>query len=201
MSQIRVTKHPIWSKTGECEIYPGYSVELPMIYEVFDVLPENRAIRIDISGNSGSGVQVESFAVISLDGQPVTASEWRMVSPYEIWEKIGEQIISAVSPLTVQEISNLRTRGISNPDTLQFVADMYGLAEAVKISPNKFVQKMFSANGQLDSLPRPTASKWIKAAKEQGLIKSSKSVTSQDLEVNRRKYFKEVTLKKMSENG
>lgn len=192
------------------EVIPGYYAQVPQLCMATGVVGENHELVIKIVPRASRGIRVEAFTILSLDGSNISSSEWRGVAPYDIWEEIAPSLLwkevetgpaemTVISPDNSEKFYNpytgelpdyvaqLRAQGGSNEETLEFVARMYGLAEGLSISPNKFVQEAFAANGVLNPLPRATASKWIRAARNKGLMAdlSQDSVSEEEMD-NRR---------------
>ncbi len=165
------------------EVGPGFYLQAPAYYELPDTPTQGRALRYHVKPD-GAGIRVAGIELRSTDGTRITATEWRAANPSEWWEVVvigaakrrevldgGGTRYVGIRGLDVATAAKLRARGPSNSETLQAVADSYNVAVAVGIPPSKYVQQVFSAEGQLDPLPKTTAGKWIRRAKDQGLIK------------------------------
>lgn len=197
-------------KTSMHEVIPGYYAQVPQLCMATGVVAENHELVIKIAPRALRGIRVEAFTILSLDGSNISSSEWRGVAPYDIWEEIAPSLLwkevdSGPAEVTVNSpdnsekfynrytgessdyVAQLRAQGGSSEETLKFVARVYGLAEGLSVSPNKFVQEAFAANGALDPLPRATASKWIRAARDKGLMVDFSQDSVSEKEMNSRR--------------
>ncbi|MUN54764.1 hypothetical protein GMA10_05995 [Kocuria koreensis] len=143
---------------------------------------QGRAIRYNTEKDESGHIVITGIELISTDGSRISSTDWREANPLGRWEDIALTRVRVVNPvdntlevphaltLGVAEAANLRSRGPSSLETIQIAADAYNLAAALGIPESKTVQRVFSANGALDPLPRATASGWIRRAKDSGLI-------------------------------
>jgi hypothetical protein len=142
----------------------------------------NRTIRYNTKKDESGHIVITGIELISTDGSRITATDWRVANPIGRWEDIALDQVRVVNPfdntlevphvlsLGVSEAANLRSRGASNLETIQVVADAYNLAMALGVPESNLVQRAFSAGGRLDPLPKTTTGKWIRRAKDLGLI-------------------------------
>ncbi|YCK81215.1 hypothetical protein M1D89_19420 [Arthrobacter sp. D3-18] len=133
------------------------------------------------------GLRPTAVTVSSRIGYEVTSTDLRAVNVKHLWRSAilkhlgylrdfysweggGANSIMAESPVQLpdEELQNLRLRGPVR-ETLEYVADIYTLGLILGLAPALYVQQTF-AGENLDPLPRTTATKWIKKARDSGMI-------------------------------
>jgi len=107
------------------------------------------------------GIRPTSVKVAAQEGgPPVTGTTLRAL---RVWDLARAAIPSTVSnALSDEDVARLRTQGPTD-ETLGWVAYFYNLAGVLGVPPARQVE--------IDlGLPRTTASKWVRRAREKGLI-------------------------------
>ncbi|MEE2529157.1 hypothetical protein V1639_08955 [Pseudarthrobacter sp. J75] len=134
------------------------------------------------------GLRPTGVSVLSRVGREVTATHLRAVNVQRLWRAViighikyvredhemsqkdpeGRRfMIESPVRLTDEQLERMRLRG-PEYETLEYVSDMYTLASCLGLAPAQFVQDAF-AGESLEPLPRTTATKWIKKARDVGL--------------------------------
>lgn len=164
------------------EVGPGLWMVLPARIKVHDVPHSGRNLVYDLELGPSKQLKISQVGIETIDGTPITSSDWRAANPFEIWGEVGLWLIKqredieggvrfkAPGELPTEELANLRSRGPSNRRTLEVTALAYNTAQALGIPASKYVQRVFSANGKLDPLPKATAAKWIRRCKDEGMV-------------------------------
>lgn len=165
-------------------------IELPGTLTVAHVPAENQNVsfRVELVDDV---LRPTAITVSSRSGQEVTSTDLRAVNVKGLWRSAIVQHLKymrdnpawlsgdsthvmAESPIQLpdEDLERLRLRGPER-DTLEYVADIYSLGRLLGLAPALYVQQAF-AGENLDPLPRTTASKWIKRARDLGMIQESK---------------------------
>lgn len=177
-----ITRKPLATSEYQ-KVGPSLWMRLPAEVRANDTPRPGTNLVYKIGLGSSGRIEIDHIGLESNGGTVITSSDWRAANPFETWREVGLWLIkerheieggvrySAPEELSVEVAANLRSRGPSNGRTLEVVAQAYNVAQALGIPVSKHVQRVFSANGKLDPLPRATASGWIRRAKDQGLIK------------------------------
>ncbi|MBT2567711.1 hypothetical protein J7I84_14625 [Arthrobacter sp. ISL-85] len=161
-------------------------IELPGTLTVAHVPAETQDVsfRVELVENV---LRPTAITVSSRTGQEVTSTDLRAVNVQNLWRSAivqhleywrgfhswenhdGTKVL-AESPIQLpdEDLEKLRLRGPER-DTLEYVADIYSLGRLLGLAPALYVQQTF-AGENLDPLPRTTASKWIKKARDLGMI-------------------------------
>lgn len=164
------------------EVSPGLYAHVPVLAIVEDEPRPGLSVVFDVQ-RTPEGFGPRQIGVRASEGEQISATDWRGVKPSALWREVGLFLLMEGAPAehdsvdiapakrpTTQEIANLRTRGPVN-ETLHYVAARYQEALVASIPPAQHVQESFAADGDLDPLPRTTATKWIQRARQQGLIR------------------------------
>lgn len=127
-----------------------------------------------------------SVAVSSERAEEITSTDLRAVNVKGLWRAaiiryvdyyraqengLGQAVgRPAKSPIQLpdDQLEKMRLRGPER-ETLEYVGDLYALAAALGLAPALYVQQAFAGEG-LEPLPRSTATKWIKRARDLDLI-------------------------------
>lgn len=162
------------------------AIELPGTLTVAHVPAENQnvAFRVELVDDV---LRPTAITVSSRSGQEVTSTDLRAVNVKSLWRSAIVQHLKYMrdnpgwlsgdsthlmveSPIQLpdEDLERLRLRGPER-DTLEYVADIYSLGRLLGLAPALYVQQTF-AGENLDPLPRTTASKWIKKARDLGMI-------------------------------
>lgn len=136
---------------------------------VDDVL---RPTAITVSSRSGQEVTSTDLRAVNVKGlwRSAIVQHLKYMRGYHSWESVDLKKILLESPIQLpdEDLERLRLRGPER-DTLEYVADIYSLGRLLGLAPALYVQQTF-AGKNLDPLPRTTASKWIKKARDLGMI-------------------------------
>lgn len=137
---------------------------------------------------SGAVLRPTAVTVRSEIGEEITATDLRAVNVKTLWraaivqhvhyvgattDEDGHQSPFRKSPFQLpdDQLEVMRLRGPER-ETLEYVADVYSLARTLGLAPALYVQEVFAGEG-LEQLPRTTATKWIKRARDLGLIQET----------------------------
>lgn len=161
-------------------------IDLPGTLTVAHVPAENQDVsfRVELVENV---LRPTAITVSSRTGEEVTSTDLRAVNVkqlwrsaivqhlvyrrgYHSWETVDLKQVLIESPIQLpdEDLERLRLRGPEH-DTLEYVADIYSLGRLLGLAPALYVQQAF-AGENLEPLPRTTATKWIKKARDLGLI-------------------------------
>jgi hypothetical protein len=138
--------------------------------------------RVDLVG---AVLRPTAVTVRSTTAEEITATDLRAVNVKTLWRAAIFQHVHYVegrgggdsggkpfrkSPLQISdaELELMRLKG-PEQKTLEYVADVYSLARTLGLAPALYVQEVFAGEA-LEQLPRTTATKWIKKARDLGLI-------------------------------
>ncbi len=140
-----------------------------------------------------SGLRPTAITVSSRISQEVTSTDLRAVNVKNLWrsailkhfkyhrdfyswESRDPNKVMVESPIQLpdEDLEMLRLRGPVR-ETLEYVADIYSLGSLLGLAPALYVQQTF-AGERLEPLPRTTATKWIKKARDLGLLDEEVSV-------------------------
>ncbi len=159
---------------------PGLFMHLPGTVTQSDVEIEGALydVAIVLDRTAEGGVRATAVTVTAHDGSPpVTGTTLRAV---RVWDLVQQAILLAAhrgrrkvanevtttevltSTLSDADAEQLRLHGPTDK-SLEWVAHFYNLAQAVGLPPAKQVQLAIG-------LPRTTATKWIKRARDKGLL-------------------------------
>ena len=131
----------------------------------------------------GDVLRPTAVTVRSRIGDEITATDLRAVNVQTLWRAAIIQHVKYIPgpsepprggrpvQLSDAELERLRLRGPER-ETLEYVADVYSLARSLGLAPALYVQEIF-AGESMKPLPRTTATKWIKRARDLGLISES----------------------------
>lgn len=166
------------------EVAPGLYAPVPVLAVVEDEPRPGLSVVFEVQ-RTPTGFGPRQIGVRAAEGEEIAATDWRSVKPAALWREVGLFLLMEGSPAehesvniaprarpSAQELANLRTRGPVD-ETLRYVAERYLEAVAASIPPAQHVQESFAADGELDPLPRTTATKWIQRARQQGLIRGN----------------------------
>lgn len=165
------------------ELLPGYFALVPATARLRGVPRAGLNLRIEIE-QDGPRIRPALIGVEADPGEEVGAADWRKVRPAEAWRDVATRVVERGEPGSLPDwtetspsmnpsqdiVVRLRQQGPTE-ETLRFVADRYNLARAISVPPALFVQEAFSAGGVVEHLPRTTATKWIRRARDAGLIR------------------------------
>ncbi|WP_411733486.1 hypothetical protein [Paeniglutamicibacter sp.] len=161
-------------------------IDLPGTLAVVHVPTEGQSVsfRVELVENM---LRPTAITVSSLIGEEITSTDLRAVNVKNLWRSAivkhleyhreffasenNDEIHVTVGNsirLPDEELENLRLRGPERA-TLGYVADIYSLGRLIGLAPALYVQQIF-AGENLDPLPRTTATKWIKKARDLGMI-------------------------------
>lgn len=162
-------------------------IDLPGELSIADVPAKGQGVTFRVDHVDGVGVRPTAVLVTSTTGQEVTSTDLRKVNVKHLWRAaIVDHVkymrmfmfdweewdgkVARDSPLQLPDeiLERLRLRGPTRP-TLDYVVDMYMFADSIGLAPALYVQEIF-AGENLDPLPRTTATKWIKKARDMGLF-------------------------------
>lgn len=168
---------------GAWDAGPGMLImEVPGILRVEDEPAEGLAVEFRADWIEGVGVRPTGIAVISRNAKEVTSTDLRAVRAKDLWR---EGMVRNAKYLTLmldgapigphgalvrpdEELHLMRLNGPVGA-TLSYVVDLYMFADQIGLAPVQYVQQVF-AGKNLEPLPRTTATKWIKRAKDMGLF-------------------------------
>lgn len=161
-------------------------IELPGVLTIDNQPATGQAVSFRVGWIDEVGVRPIAITVSSLSGEEITSTDLRAVQAKNLWraaiiEHVTYQRLFLFEwdedpwkiareshvQLPAHVIDQMRLRGPVR-STLEYVTDLYEFADTIGLPPAQFVQDMF-ANGA-DPLPRTTATKWIKRAKDMGLF-------------------------------
>ena len=162
-------------------------IALPGTLTISDMPAKGQDVSFRVEWIDGTGVRPTSITVASTTGQEVTSTDLRKVNVKHLWRAaIVDHVkymrmfmfdweewdgkIARDSPLQLPDeiLERLRLRGPTR-STLAYVVDMYMFADSIGLAPALYVQEIF-AGKNLDPLPRTTATKWIKKARDLGMF-------------------------------
>jgi hypothetical protein len=165
------------SVTALREVAPGLVMGLPGQATFTDVELEGTLYRVEMTLDlTAEGIRPTSVCVTSQPGNaPVSGTTLRAV---RVWDLAREVIVTNVMPgrgdvpsggipVTIgqgPDVSRLRALGPVD-ETLKWVAYFYNLAGILGLPPAKQVETALG-------VPRTTASKWVRRARDRGLIPS-----------------------------
>lgn len=163
------------------------SMDLPGLLMINDVPAQGQSVSFRVNWVDGEGLRPTAITVSSLVGKEVTSTDLRNVNVKNIWRSAivhhvkylrlfrfdwekWDGKIGIDSPLQLPDdvLETIRLRGPERA-TLEYVADLYTFADLIGLAPALYVQQVF-AGENLEPLPRTTATKWIKKARDMGLF-------------------------------
>ncbi len=166
-------------RTGRKEVAQGLFLAVPGTATHTGVELEDALFDIQMTLDLlDEGIRATSVTVTAQDGTPVTGTTLRAVRVWDLArlaiavgmdrgsrteQPDGSTVTSIVdSQLSDVDVARLRSQGPTE-ETLGWVAYFYGLANVLGVPPARQVE--------IDlGLPRTTASKWVRRAREKGLI-------------------------------
>jgi hypothetical protein len=165
------------------EVAPGLFMYLPTAWTVPDVEIEGSLYDVEMTLDlTAEGVRPTSVTVTAHEGSPpVSGTTLRAL---RVWDMARDGILAGVNRgssstshgvtrwamtladttpgLSDDEVARLRLQGPTD-ETLGWVAYFYNLAGVLGMPPARFVEVNLV-------VPRTTASKWVRRAREKGLI-------------------------------
>lgn len=161
-------------------------IDLPGLLTVENQPAVGQSVSFRVDWIDGTGVRPVAITVSSLSGEEITSTDLRAVQAKSLWRaaiiehvtyqrlflfewdedpwKIARESHVQLPPHVIDQ---MRLRGPVR-STLEYVTDLYEFADTIGLPPAQFVQDMFAEG--TDPLPRTTATKWIKKAKDMGLF-------------------------------
>lgn len=165
--------------------YPGYD---PASDDWIDVLPDlrfPRFARIEVRDDARSPVDLDIALVFDVSaarymvdtltvyrrraGEQVDGTALRGVPIQEFIRQMtwGARIVGTDQtiriPLRREVVDEVKSRGPSDRESLLWLARVYAVSHAISQPPAKTVQSVFD-------MPAPTASVWIRRARDRGLL-------------------------------
>lgn len=161
-------------------------IELPGTLAIEDQPVSGQSVSFRVDWIEGTGVRPVAITVSSLIGEEITSTDLRAVQTKNLWraaivkhvtyqrlfrfeweEWDGKVARESSIKLPTHMLDRMRLRGPER-STLEYVVDLYTFADTIGLAPALFVQEVF-ADG-FTPLPRTTATKWIKKARDMGLF-------------------------------
>ncbi|MET4618677.1 hypothetical protein ABIE18_000100 [Arthrobacter sp. 2762] len=162
-------------------------IDMPGTLVISDAPAKGQEVSFRVDWIQGEGVRPTAITVSSKVGREVTSTDLRNVNVKQLWraaivdhvvyrrmfhfdwEKFDGKI-AFDSPVQLPDdiLERLRLRGPERA-TLAYVADLYMFADSIGLAPALYVQQIF-AGENLEPLPRTTATKWIKKARDLGIF-------------------------------
>lgn len=159
------------------EIAEGITIELPASALFDDVEIEGEPHRVTMRLElTTEGIRPTS---VTVDGQsrPVSGTTLRAVRVWDLAEqaiRLGlDRTSGAPTVLSSKKAAQLRASG-PQTETLEWVAFFYNLGHAIGLAPARKVELELG-------VPRTTASKWVRRAREAGLIHEPAGVDEDNL--------------------
>lgn len=168
---------------GLQEVAPGVFMPLPLsvTYEGVEIEGALYVVEMVIDTTT-KGIRPVSVKVVAPAGQAITSTELRAVRMGELWRDAilrtvtrgyskataddgAERADLMATGLSDQEVELIKLRGPVR-ESLEVAAWLYNVACVIGLPPAKEVERGLG-------LPRTTASKWIRRAREMGLITST----------------------------
>lgn len=162
-------------------------IDLPGVLVISDVPAKGQNVSFRVDWVEDEGLRPTAITVSSTVGKEVTSTDLRAVNVKNLWrsaivdhvtyrrmfffdwEKFdGKIAIDSPVQLPDDVLEKIRLRGPERA-TLEYVADLYTFADLIGLAPALYVQEIF-AGENLEPLPRTTATKWIKKARDMGLF-------------------------------
>lgn len=168
------------SALGPTEIAPGLYMHIPGVGTITGVDLEGSMHTVEMTLDmTAEGVRPTSVNVTSQDSSPITGTTLRSLRVWDMAREIlvlaiakGEKSTTATgatrsiaigdSALTDNQAAKLRAQG-PNDESLKWVAYFYNLAGVLGLPPARQVEVNLR-------LPRTTATKWVKRARDKGLL-------------------------------
>lgn len=166
---------------------PGMlDISVPGVLRVEGEPAEGQAVEFRVGWIEGKGIRPIGITVLSLNGQEITSTDLRAVRAKDLWREgmarnaryiritfggESEDAKDGSSDTFLLPDDKLQLMRLNGPvySTLSYVVDLYQFADTVGLAPVQYIQQTF-AGENLGPLPRTTATKWIKRAKDQGLF-------------------------------
>lgn len=162
-------------------------MDMPGTLVISDAPAKGQEVSFRVDWVQGEGVRPTAITVSSTVGREVTSTDLRNVNVKHLWraaivdhvvyqrmfnfdwEKFDGKI-AFDSPVQLSDdiLERIRLRGPERA-TLAYVADLYMFADSIGLAPALYVQQIF-AGESLAPLPRTTATKWIKKARDLGMF-------------------------------
>ncbi|WP_431711114.1 hypothetical protein [Glutamicibacter uratoxydans] len=163
------------------------SIKLPGTLTVENQPAPGQSVSFRVDWIQGVGVRPVAITVASLKGEEITSTDLRAVKAKNLWraaivnhatyhrlvffeKEDGDLELPAMGPVQFRDelLEKLRLKGPVK-ETLEYVTDLYMFADTLGLAPALYVQEVF-AGENLEPLPRTTATKWIKRARDMGLF-------------------------------
>ena len=160
-------------------------LELPGTLQIKDQPTIGQSVSFRVEWIEGTGVRPIAITVSSLVGEEITSTDLRAVQAKNLWraaiiehvtyqrmflfeweEWDGKVARESSIQLPTHMLDRMRGRGPER-STLEYVADLYMFADTIGLAPASYVQEVFAES--FHPLPRTTATKWIKKARDMGL--------------------------------
>lgn len=187
MSEVELDSTYVPDEGFESFPLGSVQIDLPGLLTIANVPVEGQSVSFRVDWIDGVGVRPTAITVTSTRGEEVTSTDLRNVNAKNLYRAAivkhvtyqrmflvdGEEWdgkIMRESPLRLPDdvLEKLRLQG-PRYATLSYVVDMYMFADSIGLAPALYVQQMF-ATEHLEPLPRTTATKWIKKARDMGLF-------------------------------
>lgn len=175
-------------KDAQDELIGSMDIKLPGTLRIEGEPGEGQAVEFRVSWIEGVGVRPVGITVLSLNGQEITSTDLRAVRAKDLWRAAivdhvrymrmftfewekSENVMAVLdSPIQFPDdkLERIRLNGPVH-STLEYVVDLYTFADTIGLPPVQYIQQIF-AGENLEPLPRTTATKWVKRAKDLGLF-------------------------------
>lgn len=184
------------------------SIDLPGTLKIAHVPTESQDVSFRVELVEGF-LRPTAITVSSRAGQEVTSTDLRAVNVKQLWRSAivrhfkyhrdfhswetsvpGHVMVESPVQLPDEDLEKLRLRGPVR-ETLEYVADIYSLGLVLGLAPALYVQQTF-AGENLAPLPRTTATKWIKKARDLGLIRESRLMSDPLLDEDDRELLRAI---------
>lgn len=187
MSELEVASMYVPDEGAVTNFLGPVHIDLPGELSITDVPAEGQGVTFQVDWVDGVGLRPTAIKVFSATGKEVTSTDLRNVNVKSLWRTAivdhvtylrlfrfdweqwdGKVGVTGSIQLPDDVLEKLRLRGPER-STLEYVADLYMFADSIGLAPALYVQQTF-AGKHLEPLPRTTATKWIKRAREMGLF-------------------------------
>lgn len=209
MSELEVASVYVPDDEAVTNFLGPVHIDLPGVLLIADVPVEGQNVSFRVDWVEGEGLRPTAITVSSSLGKEITSTDLRNVNVKSLWRtaivdhvtyirlfrfdwekwdgKIG---VTGSIRLPDDILEKLRLRG---PDrsTLEYVADLYMFADSIGLAPALYVQQIF-AGEDLEPLPRTTATKWIKKARDLGMIHESELMSDPLLDEDHRQLLRDT---------
>ena len=172
---------------AETNLLGPVKIDLPGVLVIADMPTKGQNVSFRVDWVDDEGLRPTAITVSSTVGAEVTSTDLRNVNVKNLWRAAivnhvtydrmfrfdwekWDGKISIDSPVQLPDdvLEKIRLRG-PEPATLRYVADVYMFADLIGLAPALYVQHIF-AGENLEPLPRTTATKWIKKARDMGMF-------------------------------